>query len=186
MRLIAIKWTQIHQIDVWSSTHFDPTPLWLPRRLHIFRKICPTRKNLKENIVYIRATTLKQLRRPLGLSTPPYPLTWAHYTCGPKRLGPIYPPRQVGTHVGPHGSVSALVMPPCVRVMPRQLRAGPAHINPFLWFFNSKNSWKIIKILKKIIYLKKFITSFLELFFASKFLYWIRNLFIFNNIPLEI
>ena len=130
--MMKIKWAEIHQIDarlfageigcstirhIACKSKENFSPIWMKRR---------------ENISYITGASRKVLRHPMGLSTPAYPDYWAHYTRGPNILSLINPSRYIGAHYGAHGSVSAPVVPPHVRIMPCQLRTGPAHINPFL------------------------------------------------------
>ena len=79
------------------------------------------------------------------------PNTGAHYACGPNKLSPLSRSRHEGdtqVHVGSDGAAM------CLRL-----------INPlFEILLISKNSEKNPEISRKIVNLKKFITSFLKLF----------------------
>ena len=132
---------------------------------------------MREIIGYIMGELLKPLHLLMGLSTPPLNLL-------PRPTIPVGPKTWPDLSSMPR---SRPRLPAWVRVMPHQLRGGTAHIKPFFAIFLTLQiPEKIIKKSKKIINLKKFITSFLELFFASNFLHWITNFFIFNPMSPEI
>ena len=130
-----IWWTEVHEINtpsfgmIKSNASRDATS-----PAYIKKYISATHKESHGFFAYIRGERLSALRHPLGLVCPPYPLPWAHYTSGPHKNRPI-PLRHVGSHMGSHGSVSTQVVPPRVRVTPRQLCAGPALNKPLFAFF---------------------------------------------------